>query len=149
MEKPPSKRAGRRFESCRGYWSVYPDSIDDPSRGSAFVDGSAAKVRALDGWGHVGLANEGADVSAGRDDLIDPVEDLVSERDVEAGEQVVELLHGVRPEERAGHARMSDRERHGEVCHRQSRLFGEWNELFHGVEPALVVQRLAAGSVHH
>src|ERR1039458_2658569 len=22
MDQPPSKRAGRRFESCRGYWSV-------------------------------------------------------------------------------------------------------------------------------
>jgi hypothetical protein len=59
------------------------------SHGGAFIDGSAAKVRALDGWGQVGLADEGADVGAGRDDLIDPVEDLVGERDVEASEQVV------------------------------------------------------------
>jgi hypothetical protein len=30
MEKPPSKRAGRRFESCRGYWSVSTQSQRPP-----------------------------------------------------------------------------------------------------------------------
>jgi hypothetical protein len=37
----------------------------------------------LKGWGHICLI-ERANVSAGRDDLVDPVENLVGERDVSA-----------------------------------------------------------------
>ena len=81
-----------------------------------------------------------ADVGAGRDDLVDLVEDLVGERDVDASEQVIELLHRARPDDRAGHAGVSDRERHREVRHRQARLFGERDDLLDGVEPALVAQ---------
>jgi hypothetical protein len=51
-----------------------------------------------------------------------------------AGEQVVELFHGARAEECAGHARVSDRERHPEVRHGQTRHSGEWAELFNAVE---------------
>nr|WP_232303719.1 hypothetical protein [Pseudofrankia sp. DC12] len=76
---------------------------------------------------------------AGRDDLVDPVENVVGECDVEAGEQAVEVVHGARPEERAGDARVSDRERHGEVGQRQAHLGGEREVPLDGVEAALVV----------
>jgi hypothetical protein len=52
--------------------------------------GAAAQARVLQGWGLVGLV-EGADVGAGRDDLVDAVEDVVGEGDVQAGEQAVEV----------------------------------------------------------
>src|SRR5664280_64210 len=70
------------------------------SGGGAFADRSPAQTRILEGRGHVGLV-ERADVCAGRDDLVDPVEDLVGECDVETGQEIVELLHRVWPEERA------------------------------------------------
>jgi hypothetical protein len=74
------------------------------SGGGAFLDGPAAEVRVLEGRGPVGHV-ELADIAAGRDDLVDLVEDLVGERDVGAGEEVIELLHGARPDKRAGHAK--------------------------------------------
>jgi len=49
------------------------------SGGGAFAGGPAAEVRALEGRGPVGHV-ERADVGARRDDLVDPVEDLVGER---------------------------------------------------------------------
>ena len=64
-------------------------AVECCSGSGAFLDGSAAEARALEGRGQVGLI-ERADVGARRDDLVDPVEDLVGEGDVEAGEQVVE-----------------------------------------------------------
>jgi hypothetical protein len=60
------------------------------SGGGAFIDGPAAEVRALEGRGKVGGLVGRADIGAGRNDLVDPVEDLVGERDLDAGEQVVE-----------------------------------------------------------
>ena len=109
------------------------------SGGGAFLTGSAAKLQALHGRRLVGLV-EGANVGAGRDNLIDTVEDLVGERDVDAGEQVVELLHGAQPEEGAGHAGVRDREGHGEVRHSQACLPRQRDELFDGVDAALVVE---------
>jgi hypothetical protein len=47
-----------------------------PSDGAAFTGGSAAQARVQQGRGQIGLV-ERADVGAGRDDLVDPVEDLV------------------------------------------------------------------------
>ena len=108
-------------------------------RRGAFLTGSAAKLQALHGRRLVGLV-EGANVGAGRDNLIDTVEDLVGERDVDAGEQVVELLHGAQPEEGAGHAGVRDREGHGEVRHSQACLLRQRDELFDGVDAALVVE---------
>jgi len=113
---------------------------DMRSGGGALTDGSAAEVRVLEGRGQVGGLVGRADVGAGRDDLVDPVEDLVGERDVDAGEQVIELLHRARPDEGAGHAGMGDRERHREVRHRQARLLRDRDELLDGVEPALVTE---------
>jgi hypothetical protein len=109
-----------------------------------FIDRSATEARTLEGPGQVGLV-ERADVGAGRDDLVDPVEDLVGQCDVEAGEQVVELLHRVRPEERACHARMSDRERHRKVGQRQTCLLGERDELLDGIETTLAPEVFQVG----
>jgi len=106
---------------------------------AAFTGGSAAQARILEGRWQVGLV-ERADVGAGRDDLVDPVEDLVGERDIGAGQQVVELLHRVRPDDRAGYAGMGDREGQREVRHRQAGFFGERDELLDGVDPALVAE---------
>lgn len=64
-----------------------------PSRSGALVYRSAASFDPLDCRWHVGLV-EGARLGARRDDLVDPIEDVVAEHDVHAGEQVVELLHG-------------------------------------------------------
>ena len=97
----------------------------------------AAEARLPEGGGLVGHV-EAADIGAGRDDLVDPVEYLVGERDVHTGEQVVELLHRARPDDRAGDARVGDCERHREVRHRQARLLGERDDLLDGVESALV-----------
>src|SRR5450631_160134 len=109
------------------------------SGSGAFIDGSAAQTRIVEGRGQVGLV-ERADGGAGRDDLVDLVEDVVGERDVGGGEQVVELLHRVRPDDRAGHAGMGDRERYREVRHRQAGLLSERDELLDRVDPALVVE---------
>ena len=114
------------------------------SSSGAFADRSAPEARALECWGHVGLV-ERADVAAGRDDLVDAVEDLIAERDLETGQEIVELLHRVWPKERTGHARMSDGKRHREVGHRQACLFGERHELLDDVEPALVTHGLEEG----
>ena len=62
-------------------------------RGGALAERAAAQSDLLDRRRHVGLV-EGPDVGAGRDDLIDPVEDIVGKDDVDPGEQPVELLHG-------------------------------------------------------
>jgi hypothetical protein len=53
------------------------------SRSGAVIDWAAPEVRVLKRRGHVGLV-ESADVIAWRDDLVDPVKDLVAERDIEA-----------------------------------------------------------------
>ena len=49
---------------------------------AAFVDGAAAQAREVQGGRHVVLI-ERADVGPGRDDLVDPVQDVVAEHDVE------------------------------------------------------------------
>src|SRR5450631_1144404 len=87
-----------------------PDVISMRMRsgGGASAAGSAAEVGALEGRGQVGRLVRCADVGAGRDDLVDPIEDLVAEPDVDAGEQVVKLLHRARPDDRAGDAAVSD-----------------------------------------
>src|SRR5215211_6353498 len=79
------------------------------SGGGAVFGGSAAKAGELDGSGDVGLV-ERADVGAGRDDLVDAVEDVVAERDVDAGEQIVEVAHGARSDECAGDGGVGDGE---------------------------------------
>src|SRR4051795_10215274 len=66
---------------------------EDRSGGGAFFDGATAQARVLDRGRLVGHV-ECADVGAGRDDLVDAVEDVVGEADVDAGEQVVQLCHG-------------------------------------------------------
>jgi len=93
----------RHFRPCGQSWSGAQGSLAQPlfrecgptaalrecsgsiSGAGPLIDGSAAKVRVLKGWGQEGLV-ERADIGAGRDDLVDPVEDFVGERDVEAGE---------------------------------------------------------------
>src|SRR5688572_814403 len=60
------------------------------SRGGARGEGPAPEAGILDGGWLVGLV-ERADVGAGRHDLVDPVEHVVGEGHVQAGEQVVEL----------------------------------------------------------
>src|SRR5256885_1867057 len=87
----------RPFSDCRFMVSSWePDEAvrrQPGSGGNPFLDGPAAQVRALQGRGQVGGLVGRADVGPRRDDLVDPVEDLVAERDVDAGQQVVELLH--------------------------------------------------------
>ena len=85
----------------------------------------------------VGLV-EGADVGAGRDDLVDPVEDVVGEGDVQAGEQAVEVVHGAGAEKCAGDAGVGDGERHREVGHGQPGLGGERDELLNDVKAVFV-----------
>src|ERR1035441_5340326 len=63
-----------------------------PLGGRAVGHRSAPQVGALQCRGEVGGLIGCADVGAGRDDLVDPVEDVVGQADFEAGEQVVELL---------------------------------------------------------
>ena len=75
-----------------------------------------------------------------RNDRVDLVEDLVGEGDLCAGEQVVELLHGAWPDDCAGHAGVSDRERDREVGHRHAGLLGERDELLDGVESMFVLE---------
>ena len=48
------------------------------SGGGAFTGGPAAEGRLLEGRGQVGHV-EGTDIGTGRDDLVDPVEDLVGD----------------------------------------------------------------------
>ena len=56
-----------------------------------------------------------------------------------AGEQIVEVLGGAGPKERAGDVRMGDGECHGHVRDPQARVVGEREELLDGVEPPFVV----------
>jgi hypothetical protein len=68
------------------------------------------QARVFEGRRLVGLV-ESTNVGAGRDGLIDTVEHVVGEADVQAGEQVVEVLVGPRAEECAGDAGVGDGER--------------------------------------
>jgi len=99
-----------------------------------------AAKRSLSGRRHVCLV-EGADVGSGRNDLVDPVEDVIREDGVHPREEVVQLLHGAGAEQRTGDTRVRDGERHGEVGHRQPRFFGEWDQLLHRVEAPLITER--------
>ena len=99
--------------------------------------GAAAQARVLQGGWLVGLV-EGADVGAGRDDFVDPVEDVVGEDDIQPGEQAVEVVHGAGAEQCAGDAGVGDGERHREVGHGQPGLVGERDDLFHDVEAVFV-----------
>jgi hypothetical protein len=103
----------------------------------ALAGGAAAEVWVLEGGRQVGGLVGQADVGARRDDLVDLVVNVVAERDVDSGDQVVQLLHRARADDRAGHAGMGDRERHREVRHRQARLLGDGNDLLDGIEPGL------------
>jgi hypothetical protein len=66
--------------------------------GGALAERAAAQLRPLDRRRHVCLV-EGADVGSGRDDLIDPVEDIVGKDDVHPREEVIELVDGASTEQ--------------------------------------------------
>ena len=72
------------------------DARDLWSGCGAFGLGAAAQVRVRQGWGLEGLV-EGADVGAGRDDLVDAVEDVVGQGDVQAGRRARVLTARCRP----------------------------------------------------
>src|ERR1700722_141455 len=108
--------------------------------GGALAERAAAQFRLLDLRRHVCLV-EGTDVGSGRDDLIDPVEDIVGKDDVQPREKIVQLLHGADTEQRARDTRMRDRECHRKVGHRQSRFFGERDQPLHRVQAPLITER--------
>jgi hypothetical protein len=103
--------------------------------GGALGRRTAPQLGALECRRDVGGLIGRADVGAGWDDLVDPVEDLVGQADLDTGEQVIELLHRSRPEDRARDSRVGDREGHREVRYRQARLLGEWDDLLDGRLP--------------
>ena len=72
----PSPFVRRRWSRRYGARSTCRASAQAAARA---VEGAAAQARVLQGRGLVGLV-EGADVGAGRDDLVDAVEDVVGER---------------------------------------------------------------------
>jgi hypothetical protein len=76
----------------------------------------------------------------GGGDLVDLVEDLVVEPGLSAGQQVVEVGHRATPDDRRGHTRVGDRERHRKVSDGQARLLGERDDLLNRIKPALVAQ---------
>src|ERR1700734_1926362 len=115
--------------------------LDLRSGCGAFGREAAAQPRVRQGRGLVGLV-EGADVGAGRDDLVDAVEDVVGEGDVQAGEQAVEGVHGADADQCARDAGVGDGERHRGVVHGQSCLGGGGYEPFDRVEPLLVTEGL-------
>ena len=64
----------------------------------------------------------GIDVRAGRDDVIDPVEQPRVQDGVGAGELTFKLVHGSRPNDRRGYRRMIDHECNGHLDKRHAGL---------------------------
>jgi hypothetical protein len=112
------------------------------------VDWTATQFCLCDGRRY-GRLVEGANVRAGRHDLIDLVEDLIGEHDIHCHEEIVELFHGAGTEQCARDARMSNGERHGQMRHRHSGLLGKRDEPLDGVEAALVAEHLHHGRAPH
>ena len=117
-------------------------------RGGGFGGGAlgywaAAQQGLLDGGRVVGHV-EPPDVGAGRHDGVDPVEHLVGQDGAAAGEQVVEVIHRARSDDRRGHARVRDREGHRQVGQRHPGFLGDGDQLLDDIEPALVAQVLEA-----
>src|SRR6476661_804839 len=77
-------------------------------------------------------------VRAGRDDLVDRVEDLVAELRVDRAELAFQLLERPRPDDRCSHRGMPDHERERKVDQADPRLLGELRELLDCVELLLV-----------
>src|SRR3954471_5301715 len=77
---------------------------------------------------------------AGRDDLVDAVERLGVERHVGTRDQVVELLHRLRPDDGRRDGRVRDAPREREVGERYTGVGRDLLELFDRVELALVVR---------
>src|SRR3954447_12719179 len=78
------------------------------------------------------------DVRAGRDDLVDAVQDRRVELDVGGAELRLEVIHRARPDDRRRHRRVVDHEGEREVDERQPRRLGELRELLGRLELALV-----------
>ncbi|WP_189225959.1 hypothetical protein [Saccharothrix coeruleofusca] len=83
----------------------------------------------------------GADVGAGRDHLVDPVEDVVGEDDAHPRERVVQVLRGANAEQRARHRRVRDREGHREV----GRRVGGVDQVDPGIERPGVILSESSG----
>jgi hypothetical protein len=66
----------------------------------------------------------GIDIRAGRDDLIDPVEQPRVQEGVGGGKLAFELVHRARPNDRGGYRRMIDHERNRHLDERQAGLLG-------------------------
>src|SRR6185295_13752521 len=79
------------------------------------------------------------DGDAGRDDLVDAVEDVVGELDVGGGELRLEVLHGAGADDRRGDGGVAQHERDGQVDQAEAGLLGDLGEGVGGVELALVV----------
>src|ERR1700704_2327956 len=68
------------------------------------------------------------DVRAGREDLVDAVEQCLVEGDVRRGELAVQMLHRARPDDRRRDGRVVEHERDGELDERDPCLVGELRE---------------------
>ena len=66
--------------------------------------------------------------------------DSIAERDIKAGKQVVQVRHGARPDDGAGHAGVRDGKAQCKVGHRQPGFPGQVDELFDDIEPPLIVE---------
>ena len=78
------------------------------------------------------------DIDSRRDDLVDPVQNFVIETNLCAGEQVVEVLHRARPQDRRGHAGMRHHETHRHMRQRQPGRLRDGNEPLDRLQVALV-----------
>ena len=91
----------------------------------------------------VGIAR--VDVGAGWCQLVDPIEDLVGERDLGCVELVLELRHRAGPDDRGGHRGVLEHEREREIDEADPGVAGQLRQLLDEVQLALV--RRALGRV--
>src|SRR3954454_5019510 len=82
----------------------------------------------------------GIDVQSRRDDLVDPVEDVVAERHVRRGELGLQVLHRPRADDRRRHRGMADDEGERHLDERDARLLGQDRQLLDGIHLALVLR---------
>src|SRR3954452_20889712 len=81
------------------------------------------------------------DVGAGRDELVDAVEQRGVDDDVCGGELALEMLHRARTDDRGRHGGMVEHERDGELDQRHAACLGELRELVDDVELGLVARQ--------
>src|SRR5204862_7002107 len=83
----------------------------------------------------------GEDDGSGRNELVDAIESLVRQSGVDSGEEILELLHRARADDRGGHRGMLQDERQRQMLERHLLLLREVDQLLDDLELPLVLRK--------